>query len=162
MRQASKALCGRKASGFILWCYLAMNQDSYQFALSNEAVLDAMGLKKDAYDTAVSLLTAEGYLVQENGNQWAFYEIPRSKDGSTHNEKVGSTHFSKQVQPTRNITEDITNNITTMKSPPPEGDKLAHLPTLRRSQIDEMGLTNFSIDGEIFISSTGKAFRLID
>ena len=54
------------------------------------------------------------------------------------------------------------NNITTKIDPPPAGGKLAPYPTISRTQIDEMGLTDFSIDGELFISSTGKVFRLVE
>ena len=77
MYQAMSRLNGRKASAFILWCYFASNQDKYEFALSNKAISDTIGMKKDAYDTAVKLLIEEKYLVNISGNRYNFYEIPQ-------------------------------------------------------------------------------------
>ena len=66
---------GRKASGFLLWCYLSLNQEGYELALSNVAVSEATGMSKDAYDTGVELLIEEGYLVQRSGNTYDFFQI---------------------------------------------------------------------------------------
>ena len=66
---------GRKASGFLLWCYLSLNQEGYELALSNVAVTETLGMSKDAYDTAVGLLIEEGYLVQRAGNTYDFFQI---------------------------------------------------------------------------------------
>lgn len=71
-----KRMNGRRASGFLLWCYLSLNQEGYELALSNEAVLEACGMKKDAYDTAVSMLIEEKYLVRRDGNTFDFYQFP--------------------------------------------------------------------------------------
>ena len=79
MYEAAKKLNGRKASAFIIWCYLASNQDGFELALSNTAVLDAVGVKTDAYDTAINILIEDGYLVNQKGNIYNFYEIPRDK-----------------------------------------------------------------------------------
>ncbi len=166
MKEAATTFSGRKASGFILWCYFAMNQNGYCFALSNEAVQLAMGMKKDAYDNAVELLKNNGNLVQVCGNQWAFYEVP--KEVSTHIDKEVSTHFCKQVQTTRNITEDTTIDTTINNiAPPPEehqaeGFNQDKLPEITRAAIAEMGLTNYSIDGDFFTSATGKQFKLVE
>ena len=66
---------GQQASGFLLWCYLSLNQEGYELALSNEAVIEATGMSKDAYDTGVRLLIEEGYLVQRAGNTYDFFQI---------------------------------------------------------------------------------------
>ena len=66
---------GQQASGFLLWCYLSLNQEGYELALSNVAVSEATGMSKDAYDTAVRLLIEEGYLVQRAGNTYDFFQI---------------------------------------------------------------------------------------
>ena len=76
MEKAAIDLCGRTANAFILWCYFARNQNNYQLALSNKAVSAAMGLSKDAYDNAVSLLIDRGYLVRVKDNMYDFYEVP--------------------------------------------------------------------------------------
>lgn len=79
MYEAIRNLNGRKASAFIIWCYLASNQDGFELALSNIAVLNAVGVKKDAYDTAIEILIEDGYLVKQKGNLYNFYEIPKDK-----------------------------------------------------------------------------------
>ena len=66
---------GRKASGFLLWCYLSLNQEGYELALSNVAVAETLGMSKSAYDTGVGLLIEEGYLVQRAGNTYDFFQI---------------------------------------------------------------------------------------
>ena len=66
---------GQQASGFLLWCYLSLNQEGYELALSNVAVSEATGMTKDAYDTGVGLLIEEGYLVQRAGNTYDFFQI---------------------------------------------------------------------------------------
>ena len=66
---------GQQASGFLLWCYLSLNQEGYELALSNVAVSEATGMSKDAYDTGVRLLIEEGYLVQRAGNTYDFFQI---------------------------------------------------------------------------------------
>jgi len=57
---------------------LAGNQPDYCFALSQEAVELAMGLKEKAYDNAVQALKDNGYLEQVRGQYWNFYETPRN------------------------------------------------------------------------------------
>ena len=76
MRGAMKAFNGREANAFLLWCYFAMNQQDYEFALSNKAVEEAIGVKKDAYDSAIAKLIKAGYLVNDGGNRYSFYEEP--------------------------------------------------------------------------------------
>ena len=66
---------GQQASGFLLWCYLSLNQEGYELALSNEAVTEATRMSKDAYDTGVRLLIENGYLVQRAGNTYDFFQI---------------------------------------------------------------------------------------
>ena len=66
---------GQQASGFLLWCYLSLNQEGYELALSNEAVTETTGMSKDAYDTGVRLLIEKGYLVQRAGNTYDFFQI---------------------------------------------------------------------------------------
>ena len=62
---------------FRIWCYLAKNQNKYQFDLSKEAC-DSWGIKKDSYYTHVKTLIAKGYLVpiREGSNHYLFHELP--------------------------------------------------------------------------------------
>lgn len=74
-----KRMNGREASGFLLWCYLSLNQEGYELALSNVAVREATGMTKDAYDTGVRLLIENGYLVQRSGNKYDFYQVSQKE-----------------------------------------------------------------------------------
>ena len=89
METAMKRMNGRRASGFLLWCYLSLNQEGYELALSNEAVKTACGMKKDAYDTAVSILMEEQYLVRKEGNTYDFYQFPNNIEPPEEEEKEG-------------------------------------------------------------------------
>lgn len=61
---------------FELWIYFAKNQDKHQFALSNAAVRNEFGMKKDSYDGAIANLISAGYLTKDAGNYFSFHEIP--------------------------------------------------------------------------------------
>lgn len=84
-----KRMNGRRASGFLLWSYFSLNKDEYELALSNEAVFKACGMKKDAYDSAVSFLIEEGYLVRKAGNTYDFYQFPNNIEPPEEEEKEG-------------------------------------------------------------------------
>lgn len=95
MERASRDL---RAGSFVLWCYFAKNQPGYQFALSNTAALESMGIKRDAYNNAVKELMEKRYLVHCSGNYYQFNEIPSSQSeeekapaGKTHNSATGIT-----------------------------------------------------------------------
>ena len=50
-----------KAGAFKLWVYIAKNQNGFTFGLSNKAVAEYFGIKKDQYDNAVKeLIEKEG------------------------------------------------------------------------------------------------------
>lgn len=77
MYEAMRTFSGRKAPTFELWCYIASNANGYEFALSQKAVEEAIGMKADAYNAAVNNLIAEGYLINENPEKktvYLFYE----------------------------------------------------------------------------------------
>ena len=78
--QAMKTFSGQKAPSFELWCYLSSNANNYTFALSQVAVEEAIGMKADAYKTAVKNLIEEGYLILREGNTiYDFYEMPHKQ-----------------------------------------------------------------------------------
>lgn len=77
-----KEFSGRSAPSFQLWCYFASNANGYTFALSSEAVCEAIGMKIDAYNTAVNNLIKNGYLVLKDKNTiYDFYEVPQQNKG---------------------------------------------------------------------------------
>lgn len=75
---AMKRYSGRKAPTFQLWLYLASNQEGYEFSLSQKAVEEDIGLKADAYHTAVKNLIDDEYLIQRDKEKktiFDFYEV---------------------------------------------------------------------------------------
>lgn len=117
MEGASRDL---RAGSFVLWCYFAKNQSGYQFALSNTAALESMGIKRDAYNNAVKELMEKGYLVNTCGNNYQFNEKPQAKDrpqaeepqpaavkpveGKTYNAPMGNTVKALLEKASRNNT----------------------------------------------------------
>lgn len=51
-------------AGFMLWYYLAENQNNYMFALSSADFMKETGCKIKAYTAAVNALEEKGYLVK--------------------------------------------------------------------------------------------------
>ena len=117
-----------KAGAFKLWVYFAKNQNNYEFALSNKEVAENFGIKKDQYDTAVKELIANGYLKENGGNHYIFYEVPQQEKTTTEEinnfplqEKtttscgknpqgvVGKNHNQQWEKTTRNITNNTLN-----------------------------------------------------
>lgn len=79
-----RTMKGREAAGFVLWCYLSLNAEGFELALSNVAVSEATGMSKDSYDFAVRLLREKGYLKRRTepgaGNTFDFYQEAREPD----------------------------------------------------------------------------------
>lgn len=103
-----------KSGAFKLWIYFAKNQDNYTFGLSNKAVAECFGIKKDQYDNAVKELIEKGYLIQQGKNNYYFKEIKENttiKNGKTPLLKEVKSNTEKQEKPLTNIT-DITSNTT--------------------------------------------------
>ena len=80
MNYAARCMTGKNAAGFQLWCYLAMNQDQYTLALSNQALNKAFGMSKKFYDNAVHILIEKGFLSVRQGQEYDFYEIPKGNE----------------------------------------------------------------------------------
>lgn len=74
----NKAMADLNSSAFILWLYIAENQEGYNFALSNVAFKNATGIGKTAYDNAIKELIDKRYLVVVEGKKTSFnfYETP--------------------------------------------------------------------------------------
>ena len=67
---------------FMLYMFFASNVSGYTFALSQTAILEETGIKKDAYQSAVNFLIAKGYLIpkRDGSNCFTFYEKPQNND----------------------------------------------------------------------------------
>ena len=74
------ALLELNSNEFKLWCFINKNQDNYTFSLSNvEAQKWGIG-SSSSYHRAVKTLIEKGYLVQDEGNHYIFYEKPPIKE----------------------------------------------------------------------------------
>lgn len=83
MFRAMKTFSGRKSPSFALWCYIASSASDRVFVLSQKAMEEEIGMKQDAYETAVQNLIDAGYLIRPNEDKktiWDFYEIPQTKE----------------------------------------------------------------------------------
>lgn len=107
-----------KSGAFKLWIYFAKNQPNFELALSNKAVADSFGIKKDQYDKAVKELITKGYLIETSKNHFDFYEIAKKESELLCGEKpllkVVETNTEKQENPITNTTKN-TNNTTKEK-----------------------------------------------
>ena len=75
MQEASRQL---KAGAFRMWMYFASQGKDYGqkgFAISSKAIEEYWGIKRDQYNTAIAELIQKGFLVNEYGCYWNFYEI---------------------------------------------------------------------------------------
>ena len=77
-RQAMKNL---SPTGFILFCYLNMNQRGFKLALSKKDFMDKTGISENTYLKIVHELIEKGYLVQnsEDASQYTFFEDANTK-----------------------------------------------------------------------------------
>lgn len=59
-------------SAFKIWLYMASNKNNYTFALSYEAINEAIPMSRNTYDNAIKDLKICGYLENIIGNKWRF------------------------------------------------------------------------------------------
>lgn len=78
MSRAARALQGDR---FKVWLYLSKNRDDFKLELSQKAIENEMGVKKDTYHRAITDMIELGYLVPVSGNEYRFEEWP--VDGDT-------------------------------------------------------------------------------
>lgn len=67
------------AQALLLYLYLAANADNFQLALSPAAIQNAVGMPPSTYRDQFKKLVEKGYLVEQNGNRYDFFEIPKGK-----------------------------------------------------------------------------------
>ena len=84
-----------KAGAFKLWVYIAKNQNGFTFGLSNKAVAEYFGIKKDQYDNAVKELIEKGYLIKIKSNEYVFKELAEKTT-----KRSGKNQHQKRVKPT--------------------------------------------------------------
>ena len=104
-----------KSGAFKLWVYLAQNQNNYTFALSNKAVAETFGIKKDQYDKAVKELIEKGYLIETSKNKYNFVELAQKdtiKNGEKPQNEMVKTASAEMVFPLEKQYNNNTNNNT--------------------------------------------------
>ena len=102
-----------KAGAFKLWVYIAKNQNGFTFGLSNKAVAEYFGIKKDQYDNAVKELIEKGYLIEIKNNEYVFKELAEKttiKYGKKPHKEVVKTNTEKELNPIRNNTNNTNDN----------------------------------------------------
>jgi len=66
----------------MLYLYLAANADGYNLALSPAAIRQAIAMPRSTYQDQFVKLIDRGYIVQESGNVYNFYETPQTSHSS--------------------------------------------------------------------------------
>ena len=70
------------AHALMLYLYLASNADGYNLALSPAAIRQAIAMPRSTYQDQFVKLIDRGYIVQESGNVYNFYETPQPSHAS--------------------------------------------------------------------------------
>ena len=107
-----------KSGAFKLWVYLSKNQDYFTFGLSNKAVAEQFGIKKDQYDSAVKELITKGYLIETSKNHFQFKELAEKttiQSGEKPQKEVVKNTTPLRENRLTNI-KNITDNITKEKT----------------------------------------------
>lgn len=125
-KNAVARMNGKKASGFILWSLLRMDQDGFERAMSDSFFRMEYGMSADSYHTGWRILTESGFITRRSGHKYDFYEFPaehlktwetrffdNDKNGETQFLKTGKPGFQRQGNPvfkTRETPREISNN----------------------------------------------------
>lgn len=86
-----------------VFMYLALNQPDYCMALSTSDIAAKVGSTEDGMRKAVQGLIKKGYMVQEQGRAYAFYE--NLETGLTESEKTNGAKVIAQPQETSQSTD---------------------------------------------------------
>ena len=85
------------AHALMLYMYLAANAEGYNLALSPAAIRQAIAMPRSTYQDQFVKLIDRGYIVQESGNVYNFYETPQP------------SHANIQTSITTQKTNDVLN-----------------------------------------------------
>ena len=102
-----------KAGAFKLWIYIAKNQNGFTFGLSNKAVAEYFGIKKDQYDNAVKELIEKGYLIKIKSNEYVFKELAEKttkRSGKIPQKEMVKTTTEKGLNLLTNKTNNTNDN----------------------------------------------------
>lgn len=71
------------AFGLLLYLYFASNANGYTLALSPAAIRQAIGMARSTYHDQFARLVDKGYLVENSGNGYDFFELPQPRHGTS-------------------------------------------------------------------------------
>ena len=89
---------------FKLYLYLAGNKDNFSLELSQQAVENAIGIKKTAYHDGLNELKDAGYLKLLKGNIWTF--SPKVPEEETEKDKSADANTESPVEINISKTEE--------------------------------------------------------
>lgn len=101
---------------FKLYLYLAGNKDNFSLELSQQAVQNAIGIKKTAYHDGLNELKEAGYLKPLKGNLWSF--SPRIPEAEKENGDSANANTESPIEV--NISKPEETTITISDSQPKE------------------------------------------
>ena len=135
-----------------LYLYLAANKDDYEFALSQQAVENAVGIGRTSYDKYLKRLEDMGYIVWRHGNVYDFYTTPRPANERTQ-------HYKDKNDDELNFDDDFSakqqDDAAARDEMPPREHDLSQngktLPLCNREIDNRYGTDN----GEIDITDSG-------
>lgn len=165
-------------AGFMLWYYLAENQNNYTCALSSADFMKETGCKIKAYNAAVEALIELGYLVpQGSGNQYIFYEKKLMLSQDIDNKQSADTlenityplkaqdtcatkEHSLSFESTRNNTDNTINNTNITFSGFAANDAKEKDDRKEWLNNAKYGVDFINKDGKIIIIETGEIWDI--
>ena len=129
------------AHALMLYLYLAANADGYNLALSPAAIRQAIAMPRSTYQDQFVKLIDRGYIVQESGNVYNFYETPQP------------SHASNQASITTQKTVDVLNfeecplDVSCVDRAAPNVPTEDREINNRENQINNNGINNSVLNG---------------
>ena len=124
------------AHALMLYLYLAANADGYNLALSPAAIRQAIAMPRSTYQDQFAKLIDRGYIVQESGNVYNFYERPQPSHAS--NQASIKTQMPNDVLNFEECTPDVSCVDRAAPNVPPTNTEINN----REIQINNNGTNN--------------------
>lgn len=129
------------AHALMLYLYLASNADGYNLALSPAAIRQAIAMPRSTYQDQFVKLIDRGYIVQESGNVYSFYETPQPSHAS--NQASITTQKTVDVLNFEECPLDVSCDDRAAPNVPPTNTEINN----REIQINNNGTNNSVLNG---------------
>ena len=129
------------AHALMLYMYLASNADGYNLALSPAAIRQAIAMPHSTYQDQFVKLIDRGYIVQESGNVYNFYETPQPSHAS--NQTSITTQKTVDVLNFEECPLDVSCDDRAAPNVPPTNTEINN----REIQINNNGINNSVLNG---------------